>query len=176
MITTLNQSIQDLGVSLQDQIDNNNDLIGVMQSEIGQINASLAMKQMIVSGSCFPDQSIQQIQADGSVVCTVNDGGGSPTVTELRVYQYRSCANSRSCGTYVSCPAGSALTGGTAYGFPGSGGSMLSYPYIWDTASIEYYDTYYPGSGYGRIWQAYLQSSSYRYNYIYAIAMCLQFN
>ncbi len=173
LITTLNQSIQELGVSLQDQIDNNLDLIGVMQAEIGQINASLAMKQMIVSGSCLPDQSIQQIQADGSVVCAANNGGGSTAVTELRVYNYNYCYGSNYCYAEAVCPAGSALTGGAAYGY---GGVLQSYPYIWESDYLAYVNTNYPVEGYGRMWQASISDSYYQSNYVYAIALCLQFN
>lgn len=57
-ITTLNQSITDLGVSLQNQIDNNVGLIAVMQDQIDNLNVVGAERTRIENGVCASGETI----------------------------------------------------------------------------------------------------------------------
>lgn len=156
MITTLNQSITDLSVSLQAQIDNNNALIGYMQTEINDITALLALKQNIISGSCPAGESIQVVQADGSVVCEVDDIGGATGITSTCVYNY-TYVNYYSAGAvYAYCPSGYTLTGGGTQHYSGYYGYESSLPA-------------------GNAWYAYM-SYPYYSTYLYAYAQCIKFN
>ena len=118
-ITTLALSIDTLEGELQASIDNNNSLIAQMQQEITSIDESLALYQLLVSGSCPAGQSIRQIAADGSVVCEVDDVTGTSSVTEIRVFKFISTVAGYARGS-ATCPAGSTLTGG---GFRGNFGT-----------------------------------------------------
>lgn len=87
MITTLNQSLADMG-NLEAQIQNNLDLITALQNEIESIHALLDMKQNIVNGSCPAGYSIYEIRPDGSVGCEYDDiGGGGGTTAQQLYYQ-----------------------------------------------------------------------------------------
>jgi uncharacterized coiled-coil protein SlyX len=171
MITTLNQSITDLGISLQDQIDNNADLIDTLQGEIDGIDAALAMKQMIISGSCPPGESIREVNANGSVVCEIDDvgTGGSTGISQVRVYDYQSNYTYpyyyASASAYAECPIGYALTGGGGY-VAGNSGQHGSYPYNYYTNADA--DTYS-----NRTWVSYVSTSTYS-SYVYAMAVCIK--
>jgi len=167
MITTLNQSITDLGMSLQDQINNNNDLIGTLEDEIIQINDSLDMKQMIVTGSCPVGQSIRIIQDDGGVVCEIDDQGTS-SISQYRVYNYRYISRNYSGSVTAVCPSGYILTGGGSAHQSGVYGYERSSPYVnsGNVANSNYY---------GRAWYAYL-SRPYYSTYLYAYAVCIRHN
>jgi hypothetical protein len=112
MITTLNQTIADLGINLQDQIDNNTALIGVMQGEIDAIEELLALKQNIVDGYCPDGSAIREILSDGSVVCEQVGGGGPGTVAVT----YTSKSGTALAGQFLhlnaSCPSGYTAIGG----------------------------------------------------------------
>lgn len=167
MITTLNQSITDLGISLQDQIDNNAGLIATLQDEIDDIDAALAMKQMIISGSCPPGESIREVNANGSVVCEIDDvgTGGSTGISQVRVYTYISNYNYSSATAYAECPVGYALTGGGGY-VGGYHGTVGSYP-------SNYYSNADADTYSNRTWVAYVSGSTYS-TYVYSMAVCIK--
>ena len=156
MITILNQSITDLGVSLQAQINNNNDLIQYMQTEVNDINASLALKQNIISGSCPAGESIRLVQADGSVVCDVDDVGGATGITSTRVYNYTYVSRNSYGYAYAYCPSGYTLTGGGASHSSGYYGQESSYPN-------------------GNSWVTYIRYPNYSTN-LYSYAQCIKLN
>jgi len=106
LITTLNQSITDLGVTLQDQIDNNADLIALMQDDIDRIDAALLMKQNRVNGLCPDGSAIQSINEDGSVVCE-NAGGGAGGLTSVSVWS----ESTFEFEMYATCPADYVVSG-----------------------------------------------------------------
>jgi uncharacterized coiled-coil protein SlyX len=176
-IITLAQTIDTLEGNLQEAIDHNTSLISALQQQIVDINESLAMKQMIISGTCPEGENLHEIQEDGSVVCATAGGGSGSSVTQLRVRQYCNSGNyNYGCGVYAFCPAGSLLTGGAGYSYNSYGYGTDNRPVAWTTADVEYYNQNYPNQNYGQAWYAYSNNNYYYSNYTYAIALCLQFN
>ena len=87
LISSLSQTVSDMGTNLQAQIDHNSELIAALETEIEVINVILAEKQRIVSGTCLAGQAMKQINADGSVVCEVV-GGGSTNISRVDVSNF----------------------------------------------------------------------------------------
>jgi hypothetical protein len=130
-IILADQVTQALILSLQTQINNLNLLIaanagdiGSLQSQVGTLigqvsflQTQLAMKQMRVTGVCGPGSSIRVINANGSVVCEVdNVSAGVGTLDTLTV---NSAQEIPSAGIFVGslnrntfCPSGYSNTGG----------------------------------------------------------------
>jgi len=118
LISALSQSISDLSVDLQDQIINNNDLIGALESDIEVINAVLAEKERILSGGCPEGQSIRAITADGTVVCEVDDVGGSTNIERVIAGKIGFMSPSTYKEIEVQCPDGYTVTGGFFLAYP----------------------------------------------------------
>ena len=128
LISALEQNVSELEVSLQDQIDNNLALIVAMQAEIQAINAILAEKQRIVSGSCPEGQSIRQINADGSVVCEIDDIGADSAIETVSVGNFFTLPPSTYQEVKTVCPAGYTVAGGGFMAYP-NGTIIGSMPY-----------------------------------------------
>lgn len=118
LISALNQKICDLNVELQEQITNNSELIAALESEIAAINAVLDEKQRIISGSCPAGQSIRAINADGSVVCEVDDLGGSSAIQRVVTTNMAFVAPSAYREDEVSCPADFTVVSGSFMAYP----------------------------------------------------------
>lgn len=106
----VNDGVISLETSLQEQIDNNVELMGVIQDQVALINETLETKQNIIDGVCPDGSAVQQINADGSVVCGAAGGGVSGQFESIRVYQGMSAGPGRSVEIGVSCPDGYAAT------------------------------------------------------------------
>ena len=117
MITTLNQSIAEIG-DLQSQIDNNVALMEGMQEEINAINQLLQEKQDIVDGKCPAGSSIREITASGAVVCEQDDVGGSGSATGtyklrmVRVMETVDAPAHKQTHKKLWCPTGYTVTTG----------------------------------------------------------------
>ncbi|MFZ2540218.1 MAG: hypothetical protein WAW75_00430 [Gallionella sp.] len=121
LITTLEASVLlvqnsviNLGTSLQAQIDNSLVLIAALQGEIDMINSDLAFRDMLLGGICPSGEAAVEIQANGALVCAVvggGTGGGSLTVTQFAVFQTVNIGPGASSGNIITgCPAGSVAT------------------------------------------------------------------
>jgi peptidoglycan hydrolase CwlO-like protein len=91
-----------LETSLQDQIDNNLELINTLQDEITTLNENIALKQNLINGVCPDEMAVQQINADGSLVCGEAGGGMSGQLESVYVYSIVSVEN----GTTPTAPGG----------------------------------------------------------------------
>ena len=165
-ITTLALAIDTLAGDLQATIDNNSALIAVMQQEIDSIQNSLDLYQLLVSGSCPAGQSIREIDASGSVVCEVDDATVAATLTQYRVHRFESTANGYARGT-VTCPAGSALTGGSFWGNFGNSSVLGGWPVIFNGDPNSYTT--------GRDYTAEVRGSQYA-GILFVQAICIAFN
>jgi uncharacterized coiled-coil protein SlyX len=116
LISALNQSISDINADLQSQINHNAELIAALETEIGLINGILAEKQRIVSGTCPAGQAIQQINADGSVVCEVVGGGSGISKVQVSSFKFTAAGTERYMESL--CPADYTVTGGGFLAYP----------------------------------------------------------
>jgi peptidoglycan hydrolase CwlO-like protein len=114
LIVSLRQTVSALGTDLQDQIDANTQLIAAIESEITHIEEELALRQMIIDGTCPAGSAIREIDPDGAVVCEVDDAGGGSSVAMYRVYRQRYASPGRHTSVIARCPdlTGMVLTGG----------------------------------------------------------------
>jgi len=118
-ILLANNNIIVLGTSLQAQIDNNLSLINMIRAEIDQINASLLLKQNLVSGICPDGSAVQQVMPDGTVVCGAaggGSGGTTGTFVSVRAYSLGTAVQNGAVNLTATCPTGFFATGfGYAY-------------------------------------------------------------
>jgi peptidoglycan hydrolase CwlO-like protein len=82
-----------LETSLQSQIDSNTGLISALQAEIETINENIALKQNLIDGVCPDGSAVQQINADGSLVCGEAGGGTSGQLETVYVWTSSSLQN-----------------------------------------------------------------------------------
>ncbi len=107
-IVTIQQGQIDLATSLQDQIDNNLTLIGVLEDDIESINDYMAMDQHITEGTC-PEGLYVVGHTQDSLACAPVDASGGATVSGYFRYQ-RSLSYERDVQVY--CNLGDIATGG----------------------------------------------------------------
>jgi len=117
IISSLQQELSNYA-QLEDQIAHNAALISALESEITAINAVLAEKQRIITGSCPAGQSIQAINDDGSVVCEIDDIGGASTIDRVIVGNIAVVGPSQYQEREVLCPDGYTVTGGGFLSWP----------------------------------------------------------
>ena len=107
------QGAINLETNLQGQIDNNFSLISAIQGEVATLNANIALKQDLINGTCPDGMAVQQINADGSLVCGEAGGGMSGQLESVYVYSLISVENGSSptppggkMTVRTDCPAG----------------------------------------------------------------------
>jgi peptidoglycan hydrolase CwlO-like protein len=102
--------------TLQGQIDNNSTLIAMLQSDIDGINASLALKQDILDGTCPTGEALFGVAPEGTIMCTPAGGASPGQLQNLTVvttgYIYWPPALFTG---YATCPSGWTLSGGGLY-------------------------------------------------------------
>ncbi len=105
-------SVITLGSNLQPQIDNNNALIVALQTELDQLKSLLQAKQDRINGLCPNGQAIQQVLANGSVVCESVGGGASGTLQSTYTSLYSgNISSGQYASIYATCPTGWVVSG-----------------------------------------------------------------
>jgi TolA-binding protein len=107
-ILMVESNLISLDDSLQEQIDNNSALIGLLQASVNNLTALLETKQNLINGTCPNGTAVQQIQSDGSFVCANVSGGGNSTIYSGIVIQIEYGTGSYNLDVDVTCPHGAA--------------------------------------------------------------------
>ena len=98
--------------SLQTQLDNHSQLITYLQNDIDLINASLELKQNIVTGSCPNGYAIRAVREDGTVICEAVTGGSSgSSVSTYTLFAYFHVPANAYGAQHIPCYAGDVSTG-----------------------------------------------------------------
>jgi len=143
MITTLNQTIADLGVSLQDQIDNNSDLILIMQDQINYLGNVAGERTRILDGVCPDGETVNSYDSNLQVFsCFRRTFFGDGTEVEYPVsYRTVTIGAGRILDSYLSC-------GDSFEGFP----YARNFSYT-QSGGVELLQAIYGESSYNLLWQ-----------------------
>lgn len=99
---------------LQDELAETNHNISLLEADIEAIQADLALKQYIITGTCPSGEAIREVYADGSVACEVV--GVTGTLRSYRIYRYITVPGLSYRSLVQYCPSG-VITGGGFYSY-----------------------------------------------------------
>ncbi len=134
--------------ALEEELAETNHNIALLEADIEAIQADLALKQYIITGTCPSGEAIRQVYADGSVACEVV--GTTGTLRSYRIYRSVSVPGRSSRGLTQSCPSG-VITGGGFLGY-----------------QIDVYGSYQAGNG----WYTVGTNTSIYTRRLYSLATC----